>query len=86
MNELLDPVYVCRATTIALFLYWGARGWLRMGKFVRRMERIAQSAGFSARDVRREVKRMALSATIGDPLNVLLLCVVAWLWTAPRFF
>ena len=85
MNELPDPVYVCRVTTIALFLYWGVRGWVRMGRFVRRLERIAGSAGFASVDVRRQVKRVALSATVGDPLNVLLLCVVAWLWTAPRF-
>jgi len=85
MNELPDPVLVCRVSTIALFIYWGVRGWIRMGRFVRRLERLAISTGFVAGEVRRQAKRVALCATVGDPLNAFLLCVVAWLWTAPRF-
>jgi hypothetical protein len=30
------------------------------------------------------VKRIAFSATVGDPVNALIMCVIAWLWTAPR--
>ena len=85
MNELPDPGLVCRVTTIALFLYWSVRGWIRMGRFVRRLERLGATSGFKPGEVRRQVKRVALCATVGDPLNAFLLCVVAWLWTAPRF-
>jgi hypothetical protein len=85
VSELPDPVLVCRVTTITLFLYWGVRGWLRMGSFIRRLEGIASTAGFSSHDVRRQVRRVALCATVGDPVNALLMCVVVWLWTAPRF-
>ena len=84
MSELPDPVFVCRVTTISLFLYWGVRGWVRMGSFIRRLEGLASTSGFSAYDVRRQVKRVLLKATVGDPLNVLLMCVIVWLWTAPR--
>jgi len=84
VNELPDPVFVCRVMTIALFLYWSVRGWIRMGSFVKRLERIARSAGLVSLDVRRLVKSVAIRATIGDPVNALLLCVIAWLWMTPR--
>ena len=84
MSELPDPVFVCRVTTISLFLYWSVRGWFRMGHFIRRLKRIASTSGFSSDEVRRQVRRVAFSATVGDPVNALLMCVIAWLWTAPR--
>lgn len=84
MSELPDPVLICRATTIALFTYWSARGWVRAIRFVKRLEETASASGLAPGQVRRQVKRVALCATIGDPLNVLLLCFVAWLWWAPK--
>jgi len=85
VSDLPDPVLVCRVTTITLFLYWSVRGWFRMGHFVRRMEQTASTVGVGPGDVRRYVGRVALRATIADPLNAFLLCVLAWLWTLPRF-
>ena len=84
MSALPDPVFVCRVTTISLFLYWSVRGWLRLSHFIRRLEGIASTSGFSTGDVRRQVRRVAFCATVGDPVNALLMCVIAWLWTAPR--
>jgi len=85
VSELPDPVYICRVTTIAIFLYWSVRGWLRIGRFMRSLETKAREFGVSAREVRKQVRRVVLCATVGDPTNALLLCVIAWLWTAPRF-
>ena len=85
MSELPDPVYVCRVTTITLFAYWSLRGWLRMGRFIRSFEMKAKEFSVSPREVRRQMRRVALCATIGDPTNALLLCAIAWLWTMPRF-
>jgi hypothetical protein len=85
MSELPDPVLICKATTIALFLYWSVRGWVRMIRFVKRLERTASASGLAKGEVRRQVKRVALCATIGDPLNALLLCFIVWLWIAPKF-
>ena len=77
--ELPDPVLVCRVTTLTLFLYWSVRGWVRMGRLGRRLERIAAGMGLRAVDVRRQVRRVAVGATLGYPVNALLLCVVVWL-------
>ena len=85
MSGLPDPVLVCRVTTITLFLYWSVRGWVRMGRLVRRLEQTASTAGFGPGDIHRYARRVALRATIADPLNAFLLCVIAWLWTLPRF-
>jgi hypothetical protein len=77
--ELPDPVLVCRVTTLALFLYWSVRGWVRMGRFVRRLERVVGGMGLRSLNVKRQVRRVAVGATVGDPVNALLLCVVLWL-------
>ena len=84
MSELLDPVLSCRASTIALFTYWSVRGWVRAIRFVKRLEETASASGLAPGQVRQQVKRVALCATIGDALIVLLLWFVAWLWWAPK--
>ncbi len=84
MSELPDPVYVCRVTTISLFLYWSLRGWLHLGRFIRGLEARAREFGVAPREVRKQMRRVAVCATVGDPVNALLMCVIAWLWTAPR--
>jgi hypothetical protein len=85
MRELPDPVFICRVTTMALFVYWSLRGWIRMIRFVRRLERTASASGLKRGEVRRQMKRVAICATIGDPLNALLLCFIVWLWSVPNF-
>lgn len=79
----LTPYGFVRAVTIVLATFWTLRGAARTIGFARNWERRLYAWGLSRRWLRRQLARVVLRATVFDPVNVALACVLVALWVGP---
>ncbi len=84
MNDLVDPYVFVRAISVLLAGLWTVMGVLRILRFGRRWERRLGPLGFSKRWLRWQVTLIVARATLFDPVNLGLTCLLLGLWTLPR--
>jgi len=78
--ELVDPFYLMRGCTLAIFGFWTVRGYWNAFRLIRRLERVAGMVGMPKKMMRMVVLKYALNITVFDPINLSLLIVSAVLW------
>ena len=78
--EWIDPFYLMRGCTLAIFGFWSVRGYWNTFQLIRRLERIAGVAGMPTNMVRTMIFKYALRVTVFDPINLALLLMAMTLW------
>ncbi len=80
MPELIDPYYLMRAMTLAIFGFWSVRGYWRALVLAQRWTAIGVSFGIPAAFIRRRMLIFALRITVLDPVNLALLATAILIW------
>jgi len=80
--DWIDPYYLMRACTLALFGFWSVRGYRNTFLLIRHLEKVAGVAGMPAKMVRLLVLKYILRVTIFDPINLGLLLIAGMLWAS----
>ncbi|MEW6071597.1 MAG: hypothetical protein AB1726_03245 [Planctomycetota bacterium] len=78
---LPEPYSFVRLVTMSLAAIWTVAGLVRLLRFGRRWERRLRAAGFSRRWLGRQILLAAARATVLDPINLALLCLLFALWS-----
>ena len=80
---MIEPYTFVRSVTIALGAIWTTTGLLRTLRTARDLKERLRPLSVDDRWWRRQITLVVLRATVLDPLNVALLCLLAWLWSRP---
>ncbi len=80
---MIEPYPFMRLVTMSLGLTWTGMGVLRAVHFARAWRRRLALLGFDDRWWRRQVATACLRATVLDPINLALACLLIAIWTLP---
>jgi hypothetical protein len=78
---VIEPYTFMRGVTIALAATWSVMGLVRIVRFAARWKRRLGPLGFGEQDWRRWVAIACLRATVLDPINLALMCLLVAIWT-----
>jgi hypothetical protein len=80
---VIEPYVYVRGVTMALGVWWTVMGLRRTLQVARAWRDRLRFLGFEDRWWLRQVTRVVLRATLLDPLNLALLCLLLALWSLP---
>lgn len=78
---MIEPYAFVRAVTIGLGATWTVTGLVRVVRFARRWKSRLAPLHLEERWWRRQIAIACLRATVLDPVNLGLLCLLAALWS-----
>lgn len=78
-----SPYEFVRATTLLLAVFWTLRGLARTIGFARNWEHRLFGWGMSRRWLRLQIAKVAVRATVLDPVNLALAALLLALWVGP---
>lgn len=80
---MIGPYTFIRLVTFGLATTWSAFGLVRIVRFAAEVQEKLAPLGLPARWWRRQIAIACLRATVLDPVNLALLCLLVGLWTVP---
>jgi hypothetical protein len=80
---VIEPYLFIRTVTFALGLTWTVMGLARAVRFAASWKEKLEEFGLDARPWRRWIAVACLRATVLDPINLALMCMLVGLWTLP---
>lgn len=80
---MIEPYVFVRAVTFALGAWWTVLGLRRILRAGREWKERMRPLAIDDRWWRRQITLMTLRATVLDPLNVALACLLLYLWSLP---
>ena len=80
---MIEPYTFVRSVTVGLGAIWTTTGLLRTLRTAKDLRERLSPLSIDDRWWRRQITLVVLRATVLDPLNVALLCLLAWLCTRP---
>jgi hypothetical protein len=78
---VIDPYLFVRGVTFALGATWTVTGLVRAWRFTKDGRERLRWLAFEDRWFRRQVALLVLRATVLDPINLALLCLLLGLWS-----
>ena len=79
--QVPEPYSFVRFITVSLATVWTIAGLVRLFRFGRRWEKRLRAVGFSSQWFTRQILLVAARATVLDPVNLALMCLLLGLWS-----